>query len=181
MELLLGKPERLEGRQEREIRVYEKLDSLGISYERVDHEAALTMEDCVAIDAVLGVAMCKNLFLCNRQKTDFYLLMMPGDKPFRTKELSAQIGTARLSFADESQMLSLLDIHPGAVSVMGLMNDREGAVQLLIDEDVLNHEYIGCHPCVNTASLKIRTADILERFLPDTKHEPRRVALTGKD
>ena len=105
MELLLGKPERLEGRQEREIRVYEKLDSLGISYERVDHEAALTMEDCVAIDAVLGVAMCKNLFLCNRQKTDFYLLMMPGDKPFRTKELSAQIGTARLSFADESQML----------------------------------------------------------------------------
>ena len=168
-------------RQERELRVYRYLDQLGIRYERVDHAPALTMEDCIAIDQALNVKMCKNLFLCNRQKTEFYLLLMPGDKPFRTKELSAQIGTARLSFADESQMLSLLDIRPGAVSVMGLMNDREGAVQLLIDEDVLNHEYIGCHPCVNTASLKIRTADILERFLPDTKHEPRRVALTGKD
>lgn len=167
-------------RQERELRVYRYLDELGIAYERVDHAPALTMEDCLAIDAALNVKMCKNLFLCNRQKTDFYLLLMPGDKPFRTKELSAQIGSARLSFADEAAMEDLLDIHPGAVSVMGLMNDHDRVVQLLIDEDVLKDEYIGCHPCVNTSSLKILTRDIVDRFLPSVKHPMRTVRLLGE-
>ena len=168
-------------RQERELRVYQYLDQLGIRYERVDHAPALTMEDCIAIDQALNVKMCKNLFLCNRQKTEFYLLLMPGDKPFRTKELSAQIGSARLSFADETAMEELLDIHPGAVSVMGLMNDLDRFVQLLVDEDVLKDEYIGCHPCVNTSSLKIRTADIVEIYLPAVKHPMQVVRLTGKD
>ena len=150
MELYKGRPEDIIGREEREVRVYDLLDSLGIEYFRTDHEHADTMEECNRIDAVLDVVICKNLFLCNRQKTDFYLLMMPGDKPFKTKELSSQINSARLSFASPDAMLEYLDIKPGAVSVMGLMNDKDNHVKLLVDEDVLKDQYVGCHPCVNT-------------------------------
>ena len=175
-----GKPENCEGRQEREIRTYNYLDSLNIEYERVDHSPAETMEQCEEIDASLGTVMCKNLFLCNRQHTAFYLLLMPGDKPFKTKELSNQINTARLSFAESEYMVKYLDIYPGAVSVLGLMNDKENDVQLLIDRDVVKPDHIGCHPCVNTSSLKIRTADILEKFLPSVKHTPIYVDLKGE-
>lgn len=181
MELFNGRPESTEGRLPREVRTYDVLDRLGIPYQRTDHERADNMEACNEIDAVLGVVICKNLFLCNRQKTAFYLLMMPGDKKFKTKELSGQIGSARLSFAEPEDMLKYLDIEPGAVSIMGLMNDRSRAVHLLIDEDVLKHEYIGCHPCVCTSSLKIRTEDILEKFLPFTGHTLRTVKLLGED
>mgnify|MGYP002582244592 CR=1 FL=1 len=172
MKLENGRPENTEGRLEKEIRVYDFLDKLGVEYQRVDHEAAMTMEACEEIDRTLrdGTAICKNLFLCNRQETDFYLLLMPGDKPFKTKNLSAQIGSARLSFAKPEYMEKYLDITPGSVSVMGLMNDTEGKVQLLIDEDVLGGEYIGCHPCINTSSLRIRTTDLLEKFLPYVEH-----------
>ena len=181
MELFTGHPENTEGRFPREIRTYDFLDRLGILYQRTDHERADNMEACNVIDAVLGVTICKNLFLCNRQKTVFYLLMMPGDKKFKTKELSRQIDSARLSFADPEDMLKYLDIEPGAVSIMGLMNDPGRAVQLLVDEDVLKGEYIGCHPCVCTASLKLRTEDILQKFLPATGHTLRIVRLTGED
>ena len=180
LKLYHGRPENTQGRQEREIHVYDELDSLGIDFLRTDHSHADTMEACNDIDAVLGVVICKNLFLCNRQKTKFYLLMMPGDKPFKTKELSKQINSARLSFASPDFMEEYLDIHPGAVSIMGLMNDTENHVQLLIDEDVLKDPYIGCHPCVNTSSLKIRTDDILKKFLPAVHHEPVVVHLTGE-
>ena len=181
MELFNGRPENTEGRLPREVRTYDVLDRLGIPYQRTDHERADNMEACNKIDAVLGVVICKNLFLCNRQKTAFYLLMMPGDKKFKTKELSGQIGSARLSFAEPEDMLKYLDIEPGAVSIMGLMNDRNNNVRLLIDEDVLRDEYIGCHPCVCTSSLKIRTQDILEKFLPFTGHTLRTVKLLGED
>jgi len=180
MTRMKGCPQDLAGREAREVRTYELLDRLGIIYERVDHEAAETMEDCLAVDLALETKMCKNLFLCNRQGTAFYLLLMPGDKPFRTKELSAQIGSARLSFASAENMEKYLDIHPGAVSVMGLMNDTEREVTLLIDEDLLRDDYIGCHPCVNTSSLKIRTKDVLEIFLPAVKHSYQTVRLTGE-
>ena len=125
MELYKGRPDTNEGRLEREIRVYDFLDDHGIEYWRTDHAPADTMEVCSEIDAVLGATICKNLFLCNRQKTQFYLLMMPGDKPFKTKEITSQIGSARLSFASPEDMEKYLDIRPGAVSVMGLMNDHE--------------------------------------------------------
>ncbi len=181
MELHYGRPESMEGRKEREIRTYDKLDELNIEYWQTDHEKeAYTMEDCAEVDAILHAAVCKNLFLCNRQKTDFYLLLMPGDKNFKTKELSSQINSARLSFADEDAMVKYLDIHPGAVSIMGLMNDHEGKVRLLIDEDVLNAEFLGCHPCVNTSSLKIRVSDLLEKFLPAVGHDYTSVHLTGE-
>ena len=181
MELYDGRPADTAGRLPREVRTYDFLDRLGIAYKRTDHERADNMEACNVIDAVLGVIICKNLFLCNRQKTAFYLLMMPGDKKFKTKELSAQINSARLSFAEPADMLKYLDIEPGAVSIMGLMNDEEHHVQLLIDEDVLKDEYIGCHPCVCTSSLKIRTADIIEKFLPATGHDYKTVHLVGED
>ena len=180
MELVNGRPADETGRLEKEIRVYDLLDSLGISYQRVDHEPAMTIEACQDIDKLMGTHMCKNLFLCNRQETDFYLLLMPGDKKFKTKELSSQINTARLSFANETHMEKLLDITPGSVSVMGLMNDKENKVQLLIDEDLLAHPYLGCHPCINTSSLCIKTEDILKIFLPAVHHEPRYVKLLGE-
>ena len=179
MELISGRPQDCSGRLDREIRTYDLLDSLGISYQRTDHEATDTMEECNKIDAVLGVVICKNLFLCNKQATKFYLLMMPGDKVLKTKEVSHQIGSSRLSFASPEDMIKHLGLEPGSVSIMGLMNDLDDSVQLLIDEDVLKDEYLGCHPCVNTSSLKIRTLDIIEKFLPAVKHEYTTVRLTG--
>lgn len=181
MELQKGRPENEEGRLEREMAVYDLLDKLGMEYERTDHEEANTMEACNEIDKVLDVIMCKNLFLCNRQKTNFYLLMMPGDKPFKTKDLSKQINSARLSFADAEAMEEYLHIKPGAVSIMGLMNDTENRVQLLIDRPVIEATEIGCHPCVNTSSLKVKAKDILEKFLPAIHHEPIIIELPDVD
>ncbi len=157
--------------------VYELLDELGIAYEGVDHDVAGTMEDCLLIDEALGVTMCKNLFLRNQQKTEFHLLLMPGDKKFVTKELSKQLGISRRSFAEAEYMEAHLNISPGSVSILGLMNDKKHVVTLVIDQNVLNAEYIGCHPCVNTSSLKIKTADILEKFLPYTGHSYEVVSL----
>ena len=170
MELVNGRPEDTAGRLEKEIRTYDFLDSLGVAYQRIDHEAAMTMEACEEIDKMLDATICKNLFLCNRQETSFYLLMIPGDKKFKTKELSSQIGSARLSFAKD--MEEFLDITPGSMSVLGLMNDNENRVQLLIDEDVLRGKYIGCHPCINTSSLRLRTEDLLQKIIPAMEHEP---------
>ena len=185
-----GRPGNITGRQEREVRVYDLLDSIGVDYDRLDHAPAMTMEVCDAVNAAFGrmtleefkaedsndrtkhAIICKNLFLCNRQKTKFYLLMIPGDKKFLTKNLSAQINSARLSFAGEEAMLNFLDVTPGSVSVMGLMNDHGHIVQLLIDSDVLQSEYVGCHPCINTSSLRMKTKDLMEKVIPALQHEP---------
>ncbi len=172
MQLYNGRPTDLSGRLDKEKRVYDLLDELGIEYARVDHPAAETMEACEEIEKVLGVEICKNLFLCNRQKTDFYLLMTPGSKPFKTKDITKQLGCARLSFAGAEFMQEFLNITPGSVSVMGLMNDKENRVRLVIDKDILDGEYIGCHPCINTSSLSIKTQDIINKFLPAVTHEP---------
>lgn len=180
MELVKGRPANNEGRMDKEIRVYDLLDTLGIEYLRVDHEAAYTMEACQEIDRLLDCMICKNLFLCNRQKTAFYLLLIPDGKVFKTKELSKQIGSSRLSFADAEDMEKFLDITPGSVSITGLMNDHENHVRLLVDEDVLNSEYFGCHPSINTSSLKVKTKDIFEKLLPAMHHEMTTVILTGE-
>lgn len=172
MELVNGRPTDTQGRLDKEIRVYDFLDSLGVTYQRIDHEAAMTMEACEEIDRTLEATICKNLLLCNRQETQFYLPMLPGDKVFKTKNLSAQIGSSRLSFAKEEYMEQYLDITPGSLSVLGLMNDKDRMVRLLIDEDVLTGEYIGCHPCINTSSLRLRTKDLVEKIIPAMEHEP---------
>ena len=172
-----GRPQNLDGRLEKEIRVYDLLDELGIDYQRIDHEAADTMEACAEVDKMLGVTICKNLFMCNRQQTDFYLLMIESSKIFKTKYLSAQLGTSRLSFAPPEFMEEFLDIKPGAVSVMGIMNDHDKRVQLVMDKSIFESEEIGCHPCVSTASLRLHMKDILEKFLPATGHDVRVVDL----
>ena len=177
MELVNGRPTDIQGRLDKEIRVYDFLDSLGVSYQRIDHEAAMTMEACEEIDRTLEATICKNLLLCNRQETQFYLLMLPGDKVFKTKNLSAQIGSSRLSFAKAEYMEQYLDITPGSLSVLGLMNDKDRMVRLLIDEDVLTGEYIGCHPCINTSSLRLRTKDLAEKIIPAMGREPTIVKL----
>ena len=177
MELMNGRPADCAGRLTKEIRCYDLLDSLAIDYQRIDHDAANTMELCRAIDVALEATICKNLLLCNRQCTSFYLLMMPGDKVFKTKDLSAQIGSSRLSFASGEYMEQLLDITPGSLSVLGLMNDKQMKVQLLMDEDVLKGEYIGMHPCINTASLRLKTADVMEKLIPAMGHEATIVTL----
>lgn len=180
MELQNGRPTDETGRLPKEIRTYDFLDKLNIPYQRVDHDEATTMEVCAEIDKALQATICKNLFLCNRQKTDFYLLMMPGDKTFKTKELSHQIGSARLSFASPADMEKYLDITPGSVSIMGLINDDANAVQLLVDEDVLKGEYVGCHPCINTSSIRIKTDDLFGIVLEAMHHTMRIVKLTGE-
>ena len=167
---MTGRPENASERLPKEQRCYELLDSLGVEYARVDHEHADTIEACHEIESTLGALICKNLFLTNRQQTEFYLLLMPGDKPFKTKLLSKQIGTARLSFASPEHMERYLDITPGSVSVLGLMNDG-GKVHLVIDRDLLKDEFIGCHPCINTSTLRLRTEDVIGKLLPAVGHE----------
>lgn len=171
MRLYEGRPEDETGRSRREIAVYDLLDKLEISFQRIDHEVTPTIEACHAVDEMLGTEICKNLFLCNAQKTKFYLLLISGDKKFKTKDLSHQIGSARLSFADAEHMEQYLGVAPGSVSVLGLMNDKENQVRLLIERKVLEGTTIGCHPCVNTASLKIKTEDLIQKFLPSVGHD----------
>lgn len=174
-----GRPEQ-DGRLEKEMAVYDLLDSLGVSYGRVDHEPLMTIEACQEVDRLLGIEICKNLFLCNRQQTEFYLLLMPGKKPFKTKFLSKQIGSARLSFADAEHMEEYLNITPGSVSVMGLMNDKDNHVQLLIDKELLEEEKFGCHPCMNTSTLMLDTRDVLGKILPAISHEYQVVELPAE-
>lgn len=180
MQLVHGRPTENTNRPDKELRTYDMLDKLGIDYERVDHEPAATMEACLEIDKLLEPAViCKNLFLCNAQKTKFYLLAIAGEKVFKTKELSGQINSSRLSFAPAEYMEQFLDITPGSVSVLGLMNDTEKHVQLLVDEDVLKEEYFGCHPCINTSSLRLKTKDIFGKFTQAIGHDYMTVVLKG--
>ena len=172
MILETGAPKNITDRLLKEQRVYAFLDSLKIDYKRVDHEPAMTMEACEEIDKMLGAVMCKNLFLSNRQETAFYLLLIPADKPFKTKDLSAQIGSSRLSFGSGEMMQRLLDITPGSLSPMGLMNDVNFDVTLLIDEDVMDKDSVGVHPCINTTTLKISMKDFREKVIPALRHTP---------
>lgn len=168
-----------DSRLSKEMEVYDLLEKLDIPYSRIDHDVTATIEDCQNVDKLLGITICKNLFLCNSQKTNFYLLLMPGNKVFKTKELSTQINSSRLSFAKPEYMEKYLNVTPGSATVLGLMNDTVHNVKLLIDEDVMKEEYLGCHPCINTSSLKVKTTDIMDKFLVFTGHVPTFVKLIG--
>ena len=172
-----GRPEDISGRLQKEIRTYDFLDSLGVSYYRIDHDPAMKMEACAEIDKALGATICKNLFLCTRPHTSFYLLMMCADKHFATRSVSDQVGSSRLCFAEPEYLEKFLDLTPGSVSVLGLINDKDRRVQLLVDEDILKGEYFGCHPCINTTSLRIKTKDLVEKIFPAMGHMPRLVHL----
>ena len=172
MELQNGRPADCAGRLPKEVRCYDFLDRLGIAYQRIDHAPADNMEACEEIDRALDAVICKNLLLCNRQKTAFYLLMLPGDKHFKTSVLSKEIGSSRLSFATAEDLEQLLGVQPGSASVLGLLNDTEHRVTLVLDRAVAESRWFGCHPCRNTSSLRLRTEDVLEKFLPHTGHVP---------
>ena len=167
-----GRPMDCSGRMEKEVACYDLLDRLGISYQRVDHEAADTILACEEVEKYLGAKICKNLVLCNRQKTDFYLLLMDGEKPFRTKELSKQIGSARLSFAPPEEMKAYLGVEPGSATVLAMMNDKNHKVRLILDKSVLGEDIFGCHPCINTSTLALSMQDIQDKFLPHFGIEP---------
>lgn len=160
-----------ESRSEAELLVYDFLDKLGMDYVTLCHPAAFTMEECELVRRDIGAPVFKNLFLTNRQQTDFYLLMIPADKPFKTKYLSSQLGCARLSFASAEKMEELLRIHPGAVSPMGLIHDKEHKVRLIIDRDLESVDTYACHPCVNTSSVAISLSDLLTKVIPATGHD----------
>ena len=177
MKLEQGRPGDLAERLEKEQRCYDLLDGLGIDYQRIDHAAAMTMEDCLAVDLALGATICKNLLLCNRQGTEFHLLMLHGEKSFKTSVFSKLIGSSRLSFASPEHMEELLDITPGSLSVLGLMNDKGNRVQLWVDEEILAGEYVGCHPCINTSSLRLKIRDLVDRVIPAMGHGMRTVVL----
>ena len=155
-----------------EAAAFDLLEALDIEYDRVSGDPADTMEKCAAVSEVLGVPICKNLFLCNRQKTGFYLLCMGPDKPFHTKDLSHQIGSARLSFAPEEVLWELLHCTPGSATILGLMNDTQHRVRLLMEREVYDAPYLSCHPCICTSTLKLKTSDVLTRLLPHTGHTP---------
>lgn len=167
-----GRPLTKEARCAAEMASYDFLDSLGIGYDRVDHDYADTIEDCHTVEKILGNPICKNLFLCNRQKTQYYLLMLEGDKVFKTKDLSKQLEVSRLSFAGPEDMETLLGVHPGSVTVLGLMNDKAHKVQLVMDKPIYDAEVISCHPCISTSTLTVTKQDLLEKFLPATGHTP---------
>lgn len=170
MELVEGRPQ--DKRIDKEERVYDLLDQLNIDYQRIDHEEANTMEVCLEIEKSLKSTICKNLFLVNSNKSQYYLLMLKENKKFKTKVISKQINSSRLSFGSDEKMLEYLDITPGSVSLLGLMNDHDFKVQLLMDKDLLQDEYLGCHPCINTSSLRIKTKDVFEKIIPSLHHEP---------
>ena len=156
---------------EKEMASYIFLEDNGVEYIRAEHDEAATIELCENIEKVIDAKICKNLLLCNRQQTDFYMLLIPGDMPFKTKYLSRQIGSARLSFASGEQMTELLNVTPGSLTVLSLMFDKEQKVKLLIEKNVFNDEFFACHPCVNTATVKFSTADLKDKVLPKLLHE----------
>ncbi|MCI8388696.1 MAG: prolyl-tRNA synthetase associated domain-containing protein [Clostridiales bacterium] len=167
-----------EKRIPKEERTYDLLDKLGINFARIDHEAIATVDGCIEIEQLLEIEICKNLFLRNSKGDQYYLLMLPGNKQLVTKDIAKQIGSTRLSFGTPEKLEEYLDLTPGSVSVLGLMNDCENRVQLLIDRELTTHEYIGCHPCINTSSLKISMDDILNKLLPAINHTPIFVDIT---
>lgn len=157
-------------RQGLESQAYDTLKKLGIPFERVDNDAVEAMADCVEISERLGAEIRKTVLLCNRQKTEYHMLIMSADKPFVTKDYSEAVGCARMSFASGDAMVELLGQPPGTASVMGLLNDGDGRVKLLIEESVANEDWFACNPGVNTSHIRFRTKDLVEKLLPAIGH-----------
>ena len=171
VKIYTGRPtEGNENRTAAETAVYDFLDRTGAAYTTLCHPAAFTMEECEAVRRAIGAHVFKNLFLTNRQQTLFFLLMIPADKPFKTKYLTSQLGCARLSFASSEAMRELLHTAPGAVSPLGLIHDRACRVRLIVDRDLAATDRYACHPCVNTASVALSLTELLERIIPATGH-----------
>lgn len=147
--------------------VIDFLDGLNIQYDILEHPAAMDEESVKYLDEnLISDTPCKNLFLVNRAGTEFYLLMMPRAKDFRTKYIKEQLGISHLSFAKEEQMVEILDVHPGSVSVMCLLNESAKSVHFILDEDVCKADTVRFHVGDNTCSARVRTADFLNTIAP---------------
>ncbi|MBQ8209657.1 MAG: prolyl-tRNA synthetase associated domain-containing protein [Clostridia bacterium] len=154
-----------------EEQVYDTLEKLDIQFKRIDHSPAATINECAAIEKFLDVHICKNIFLTNNKKDVYCLLLLKGDKKYEAGIVSRQIGSSRLSFASDGELMRYLGTTPGSVSVLSLINDTENKVTVAVDSDLLKNEYIGCHPCKNTSTLKIKTGDITEKFITHINHQ----------
>ena len=151
--------------------VYRTLAILDIPFERVDTDEAITMEDCILIDEKLDMKMVKTLFLCNRQKSVFYLFVTTGDKPFRAKDFSGALGVSRVSFAPAELMPQMLGTKIGAATVFSALLDTAKDVHFIFDRDVLKEEWYGCSDGTTTGYMKIGTERIVKDFLPYTKKQ----------
>ena len=161
-----NRPETAAGTTEEAI--YDVLEKLGIEFSRLDRiEGDSESEE---VYGILGIRHLKNLLLCNAQKTNFYLLVMPADVPFKSSVLSKQLGTSRFSFAPEEYLMQFLHAKSGTSSILGLIFDKEHSVKLVIDERILDEKYFGCLPCTDSASLKFERDDILVKLLAFTGH-----------
>ena len=153
-------------------KVYAVLERLGIPVERIDNDPAVTMEDCEAVDAALGVPTVKTLLLCNRQQTMFYLYVMPGDKPFSTKDFGAALQISRVSFAPAEKLREFLGTEVGATTPLSLVADPDKRVRLIIDKAAVAPEAIGFPDGTTTCYMRMRTTDLLGLFIPAAGHEP---------
>lgn len=160
--------------------ILNKLKKLNVNYEIKEHDALISMDTYELIQKDMGVTIPKNLFLNTQNHQNFYLLIMPGDKKFKTKELSSQINSSRLSFGSDEKLEEFLKCYKGSTSALGLLFDKENKVKLLIDEDLLNKEYLGFHPCNNSFTVKIKTSDLIEKYLPNINHDFIKVKLLGE-
>lgn len=163
----------LEERSSLEMKTYQILDKLNIKYERIDHEAVSSMEECVEVNKKLKVEIRKNIFLCNSKKTTFFLFVLPANKPFDTKKFCQKLGLSHVSFANEEYMEKYLGTKPGSATIMGLLCDEDDYVQVILDKEIIEEEYFGCNPGQNTSHIKIKTEDLLKKFLPYVKHRPK--------
>lgn len=152
--------------------VYETLQKTGIPFERVNTDEAISMDDCVLIDAKLNMNMVKTLFLCNRQQTEFYLFVTKGDKPFKSKDFSHALNISRVSFAPADLLFSMLGTHIGAATVLSMLIDTENKVKVVFDSEVLAEKWYGCSDGTTTGYLKIETTLIVNRYLKFVNHEP---------
>lgn len=151
-------------------KVYDFLDTLGIEYKNFDHEPLMSISQADELDKKMGVSIAKNLFLSTKHSTEFYLLLMQGDKKFNTGKVSKQVQVPRMTFGNDEKLLMYLDITPGSVSPLGLINDNDNNVNFLIDGDLLKEEYVAVHPNLNTSTVVLRVTDLLEKILPATNH-----------
>lgn len=158
-------------------KVFALLDKLHIPYERVENDVVETMEECKEIDQALGTEIRKSIFLCNQKKTSFFLVVMPAEKQLDTGALEKKLGVSHLSFASGELMEKHLGTKPGSASIMGLINDEDEYVQLIMDKEVADEEWFGCNPGINTDHLKIKTQDLLKKFLPRIYHKAKIVEL----
>lgn len=152
--------------------IYDTLNELNIPFQKIDNEAITSMEECEDVENALGVEIRKSIFLCNRTKSEFYLLVMPSKKRFNTKMFSEKVVCSRTSFASTEHLKSVLGLTPGSITIMGLVNDRSHTVQLVIDSEIVNEEWFGCNAGLNTSHIKLKTRDLLDIFLKHTGHKP---------